>query len=654
MVDLLNVINDLIVLVIISYILCAYMSMDYATSSRMALIRRLASCWLMYGPLYVFGNIWLLYGITSINEPAVIWALAASLAVSIGMNILLTRKDQLWHYSYVKMNIGFSIFIVVTMVLSYFGVSIHLLIRSVFLLLMIASSISMYKRRLGDLIIPINMFYVLLSMFLYCLSMAFGAFSVFESEHIAPLMQVVGSFIAMIGYLIYYVEKYSSRELNNDDRISMSQFQLREAYDEIEYASSHDIVTGLKNWKGLKTYFEGTHNYSKHSIIVNVNLKGMGSIRSWVTEKDVEKYLKELAEFLTFEIGHRGKVFRAYNGNFVLVCPMTSQEGFQALNAMIENIRCYKDFSIDGHNFALHCGIANVTNRGSYEDDFKRAGIALRQIELSSNSGIVIYDVSHENILKAELQFERELKEAVDECQWEIHYQPKYRLRDGEHIGVEALIRWKGKKGIAYSPNHFIAIAEKKGWLDDIEKFVVVRSLLDFKQNSWFKSLAINISPYQLRDLSFIEFIINEVKEIGVDPSKIVVEVTESAYMENFEEAKRRMSFLHQAGIKIALDDFGSGYSSLRYLTELPFDEVKIDQAFVRGKGDLDKKYVLLSSLAKMLHQQGFDTVIEGVESEEVYIKMQELGISSCQGYYLSKPESIDNLSMLLNINHSA
>ena len=224
--------------------------------------------------------------------------------------------------------------------------------------------------------------------------------------------------------------------------------------------------------------------------------------------------------------------------------------------------------------------------------------------------------------------------------------QPKVS-RSGQVVGYETLMRWTHDEHGPVSPGYFIPLAEANGLIGRVG-LVTIEQSIRFAARLLAKGaqreVALNLSPYQLKEFDTLRRLLDACHKHGVPPSMIGIEITESALIDNPDAAKISIQEMKNAGFGIALDDFGTGYSSLAYLRELPLDKVKIDRSFVLDVETDQRAAALLSGIVKLCHSLGMKLVAEGVETEAQHRFLSELGIDELQGYLFSRPRPLDDL----------
>lgn len=256
---------------------------------------------------------------------------------------------------------------------------------------------------------------------------------------------------------------------------------------------------------------------------------------------------------------------------------------------------------------------------------------------------------------KLRLSLEANLRNAVKNEEFILHYQPKLDIQSGNVIGMEALVRWNRAKQGLVMPGEFIEIAEETGIINSIGEYVLKAACIQSKiwvdKNNKKLRTAVNISGTQFEQKEFVDTVKQHVKKIGLPAELLELEITESMIIKNIDNAINILKELQDEGIHISVDDFGTGYSSLGYLKKLPINTLKIDRAFVRDiEVDPDGKAIVLTilSMAKSLN---LNVVAEGVETKEQLDFLKEHGCNEIQGYYFSRPLSANDFEQFLDNN---
>ncbi len=250
------------------------------------------------------------------------------------------------------------------------------------------------------------------------------------------------------------------------------------------------------------------------------------------------------------------------------------------------------------------------------------------------------------------VQMEDELKTAVENGSFELYYQPQYDSLSQRLRGVEALVRWKNQKGKLVSPSVFIPLAEKDGLIVQIGNWVLEEGIKAYKK--WYDKykypmmLSLNISAIQYKRRDFVHTLLGLIEKYEIDPKLIELEITESVLIDDFDSVVDKLHTLKEYGIKISLDDFGTGFSSLSYLKGLPIDTLKIDKTFIDTVIDDNSTRVITESIIAMVKKLGCETVAEGVETPEQLAYLQGVNCDNIQGFLLGRPMPASEIDKLL------
>jgi len=296
-----------------------------------------------------------------------------------------------------------------------------------------------------------------------------------------------------------------------------------------------------------------------------------------------------------------------------------------------------------------HAGFARAPEHASGRDELmQRAELALRAAEKKGAGAVVAFDRALE-VSANEIQFiRRELPRALAAQALDVHYQPIIAAESGRIIGVEALLRWTHKDRGAISPAQFVAVAEQMGLMVDLGAFVLRRALQDAK--NWPSLyMSVNLSPLQARDRGIVDIVRDALRQSGIAHTRLVLEITEGVLIDNPEDMLKRIAELRAIGVKIALDDFGSGYSSLGYLQRFPFDKLKLDRSFVSALGHSANAAVIIQAVVALGRALGVTVVVEGVETEEQRVLLRLAGCDEMQGFLFAKPAPAPAIGRLLN-----
>ena len=289
---------------------------------------------------------------------------------------------------------------------------------------------------------------------------------------------------------------------------------------------------------------------------------------------------------------------------------------------------------------------------------YKHADIAMYQAKTAGRDTIRFFDLAMQDVLEVRVALETDLRDALSQRQFELYYQ--MQVDDGHHIiGAEALLRWKHPVRGLVSPVQFIPLAEETGFIVPIGLWVLETACVQLK--TWEHDpltrnllLSINVSARQFRQPDFVDQVQMVLAQTGANPRLLDIELTESLVLDNVADTIVKMEALKKLGIKFAMDDFGTGQSSLTYLKQLPLDQLKIDQSFVRDITIDPSDAIIVQTIIGMAKTLGLGIIAEGVETEAQRSFLQRNGCSAYQGYLFSKPVPLLEFEALLKQSHRA
>ncbi len=430
--------------------------------------------------------------------------------------------------------------------------------------------------------------------------------------------------------------------------------------DELKYMAYYDSLTGLYN----RNYFvmrlgEFVRKAEEEQCVVSVLFididdfrkinDGMGLV---VGDEVVQQYGQFLCSFLSEN---------------VIVCHMNSDVfcmaiydpcGSRTVEVIHKKIqeRIQKGFVLT-NGLELHLtvsiGVAEYPEASkSALELINCAEIVMFKAKSAGKDSIQYFDAPILRDFLDTVAIENKLKEAVFNKNFCLHFQPQYCTDNKKLRGVEALIRWRDEENKMISPAVFIPIAEKNGAIIPIGNWVMEESIRYYAE--WKRKydypliVSINISAIQYKRKDFVPQLLDIMQKYQVDPSEIELEITESILIEDFAEVKEKLTMLRDYGIRISLDDFGTGFSSLAYLNGLPIDTLKIDKSFVDRVNTDESTRIITESIVSMVSRLGYESVAEGVETKEQLDYMQKIGCNVIQGYLLGKPMPPEEMEQLL------
>ncbi|UYP09412.1 putative bifunctional diguanylate cyclase/phosphodiesterase [Priestia megaterium] len=441
----------------------------------------------------------------------------------------------------------------------------------------------------------------------------------------------------------------------------------RKAYEEkIKQMAYYDPLTNLPNryWlnKQLKKLLLNRESPELLAILF-LDLDRFKSINDTLGHHHGDVLLRRVAERLKKCIPSSDFISRHGGDEFILV--LHTLKTVEEIEEMTEQIvkEMSLPFYIDGDKvltstsvgislFSKECQQQIVPKDADELIDrlIKQADIAMY---VAKRNGRNTYEMSssssNERIIKT-ISMENELKYALERNEFQLVYQPLIDLKTSGVIGAEALIRWNSAKFGTVYPNEFLPILEEVGLIVPVGKWVLEEACKQMKAwtelNSKASKIGVNVSPIQLKSSRFVAEIEQILQKTGLEPHFLELEITESV-IQNSQESKKVLNRLRSLGIKVAMDDFGTCYSSLSYLKHLPINTLKIDKSFIDDLDEVGK--VLVETIIQMGKKLNFDLTAEGIENEEQLQFVTEQGCHIGQGYIFDKPLSPEEMSRLLN-----
>jgi diguanylate cyclase (GGDEF)-like protein len=352
--------------------------------------------------------------------------------------------------------------------------------------------------------------------------------------------------------------------------------------------------------------------------------------------------LRVVAERLTEMVGQSGRAFRLGGDEFAILSPVEGDH--DAPRRMARRIvqGMSEPFAAGPlvHHIGASVGISIFPEDAcDRETLMRRADIALYRAKEDGRGQYSSFEPVMDAEIKRRSALETELRASIRKDEFRPFYQPIVELSSGRTVGFELLARWP-RLGAEIGPDQFISIAEEAGLITDLMLQLLKRGCEDAL--GWDESLtiAVNVSPVQLKDIWLSQKILATLAHVGFPPRRLAVEMTENALIVDPDNARRTIESLKNEGVGIALDDFGTGYSSLQHLRMLPFDEIKIDRSFVRAIHTDVEALKMVRAIVALASTLGMPVVAEGIESKKVADLLRDLGCAYGQGYYFGYPVS--------------
>ena len=437
-----------------------------------------------------------------------------------------------------------------------------------------------------------------------------------------------------------------------------SLWQLRRARRELAASEEHaasaadkDKLTGLPNHAKTLELLDLTLSEragDEETTFALIELDGMADVTAHLGVLGSDELIVAVAKRLQEALPAEAVCGRIGSDEFAVTLTGGSDLDAEAvIHALLESIA--RPHWIDTVvRVSAHAGFAQTPRHANTRGELTRmAELALRAAAKKGPGAVVAFERSIDTVSTDQKFIQRELPRALSANELELHYQPIVAAQGGRIVGVEALLRWTHATRGPIGPAIFIPVAEQMGLMDTLGAFVLRRALTEAKR--WPDLyISVNLSPLQVRDRSIVDLVRATLFETGVAPSRLMLEITEGVLIDNPDEMVKRIEDLHALGVRIALDDFGSGYSNLGYLQRFPFDKLKIDRSFVTALGNSSNGGVIIQAIVALGRALGLTVVVEGVETEQQRVLLRLAGCDEMQGYLFAKPAPAKAIDRLL------
>jgi len=390
--------------------------------------------------------------------------------------------------------------------------------------------------------------------------------------------------------------------------------------------------------------------------VLFIDLDGFKPINDGMGHVVGDEVLCQIAERLQESVGKRGLVGRINGDEFVILifAPSSWEVCGQLARQLALAIAQPIHLGSSEVCVTASIGIALMPEHDPGPRLLLKADLAMYEAKRAGRNTFRYYEDSFDLANRRMLDLVRDLRSAVAHSELIVHYQPKVRSAQGRMTGVEALLRWTHPVRGPISPAEFVPLAERFGLLGTIGEWTlreVCRQARLWLDQGISLPIAVNLSPYQLRDPELVSMVKRTLELFNVPTTAIRIEITEAGAMEDREMGLSIVERLSAAGLEISIDDFGTGYSSLSRLKEMPIRELKLDRQFLEGLEVEDSARAVVKAIVQLSHSLGLRLVAEGVETRQQAELLTELGCDELQGFYFSKaqpPQAIEALLMQL------
>jgi diguanylate cyclase (GGDEF)-like protein len=433
--------------------------------------------------------------------------------------------------------------------------------------------------------------------------------------------------------------------------------ELRQETLERAYQASHDSLTGLASRRVFDERASAALAAGGMVAVMLIDLDRFKDVNDTLGHHAGDRLLGEAARRLKSALRTSASAARLGGDEFAVVLPEVASEA-----AALEEARSVCSildgpYHLDGLTIDMgaSAGLAVAPEHGTSVDLLlQRADMAMYEAK-AEERGVVLYTLGRDRDNLRRLTMVGELRADLEAGRLDVVYQPILRLSQSEVFGIEALVRWSHPVYGEVSPDEFVPLAEQAGLIRQLTDFVLARALREsraWEVSGFALPLHVNLSVRSLRDPQLMGAVSAELEGAGVSPGTLVFEVTEGGIMDDPRRALDTMSKLRALGVRLAIDDFGAGRSSLGYLQRLPVDLLKIDQTFVFGLAGQRVNDAIVRLIVDLSQALGLQVVAEGVEDEATWDRLRAMGCEAGQGYFLARPMPAESMMLWLAARH--
>lgn len=436
--------------------------------------------------------------------------------------------------------------------------------------------------------------------------------------------------------------------------------KMKKQNEELQYMAYYDTLTGLYNRnyfvRILSEWIRNAEDKNETIAVICIDFDHFKKVNDGLGLVAGDELVQSFGLFLKELLDDRMIASHVNDDTFYLAVknPVGNHSAEYIFNQILKRIE--KPFRLlGGHEIfiTLCAGVAEYPETATNSLELINCAevVMFKAKELGTNQ-MKYFEVPIYKDFLDKVNLENRLKEAINTNRFVLYYQPQFDSKTRELRGVEALIRWKDENGKLISPGYFIPLAEKSGLIVPIGSWVLeegVRKYADWRKKYHCNMvLSLNISALQYKRPDFVSNLFELLEKYRVNPGDIELEITESVLIDDFEQVVEKLHIIKDYGIKISLDDFGTGFSSLSYLKGLPIDTLKIDKSFIDTVIDDESTKVITESIVSMVKKLGYETVAEGVETEAQYEYLKQIECDNIQGFLLGRPMPENELVKLM------
>jgi diguanylate cyclase (GGDEF)-like protein len=476
----------------------------------------------------------------------------------------------------------------------------------------------------------------------------------------AKLKEAYAALNALNGDLERRVEERTRDLANTNEKLLLEVLRRQQADARTQYLAYHDALTGLPNRVTFRAACQDALAAAKSTnmsaAVFFLDLDGFKNINDTLGHSAGDVLLKAVATRLRERLPTRLTLARLGGDEFgvlLAACPSVGA----AIGVATDVVEALAEpFQIDAHSVSIAASVGVSLSSGGEEnidEVLKSADLAMYRAKEDSRNGMGggayrLFDPSMDEEAQNALQLKMEMRAALKNGEFLLHFQPIVSVTTGRIVAFEALIRWQHPTRGLMGPANFIPLAESTRYIVPIGEWVIREACRVAATWPDDIKVAVNLSPVQFQRSDITPVVIDALATSGIAPERLELEITESVLLDKSDKHVRTLEALREIGATISMDDFGTGFSSLSYLRTFPFDKIKIDQSFIQSLADDKRSLDIITAIAGLGRSFGMKTVAEGVETALQYAAIAEQGCTEVQGRYYAMPMTPEDVTDLL------
>jgi diguanylate cyclase (GGDEF)-like protein len=431
--------------------------------------------------------------------------------------------------------------------------------------------------------------------------------------------------------------------------------ELKHREKQIRHLAYHDALTGLPNralfHQRVDRALAAARRHGTTVAVMCIDVDHFKNVNDSLGHSAGDAVLKSVSDRLREAVREVDTVARLGGDEFgILLTDLDAPEHATMLAGRLLNT-VSQPVDFHGHQVVrgISIGIATSATDGSQTENLlKNADLALYRAKADGRGTFRFFEADMDARAQARRALEIDLRQALANKQFELHYQPQVDVDTGEVVALEALVRWRHPVRGLIAPSEFIPLAEETGLIIALGEWVLRRACLEARRWRDTVRVAVNVSPMQFRNHDLAQLVGRVLAETGLPPNRLEIEITESLLLRDADANLTTLKNLKELGVRISMDDFGTGYSSLGNLRSFPFDKIKIDRSFVNDLDSNAESAAIVRAVLGLGRSLGMSTCAEGVETRDQLTRLRSEGCTEVQGFYYSRPKPVDEIPQLL------